>query len=249
VPAVPVGDQERGERARPAATDEDDGTPYGLAEALERKCPACTWIVAAEAEVCDRCGVNLKTGKKPPRVYQALEKRWEAGLPLSRRLRLFLIAQAVFVPLGLFGAYTMGSLWLYLTPWVGFTALLAFLLGTFDRVDLSRTSRGKVHLARTWRVCFWELQPVSVRLAEYEGVVTGKFREVDFWDWLVLLTLLSMGLIPGLLWWHFAFRHATFFVALSKDHGYPELTLYRGWNETQMKDMARVLREVGEYPG
>ena len=40
----------------------------------------------------------------------------------------------------------------------------------------------------------------------------------------------------------------TFFIALCRDHGYPELTLYRGKDQYRAQDIAATLREVTGLP-
>jgi hypothetical protein len=233
----------------PAEPDpDDDGTPYVFADRDARRCPNCTLVAKAGQQTCSRCGVDLETGQAPPRVYEPVERDWHAGLPLARRVRLFAIAQIVVIPLGILGAWWSGSLFLFLGPWLLFSGLLAFLLGTFDAVHLSRNKRGQVRLTKTWRAFFRPCAPETYRLADYEGLVTGQTHEVDFWDYLAAVLLLPFGIVPGVLWWLYAMQKISFFVALGKDHGYPAVMLYKGWDENLMKDMARTIREAGECP-
>jgi hypothetical protein len=219
-----------------------------MAGGVERRCPHCNQVLAADNSVCQACGFNLETGKKPRKVYDPVERSWEAGLPFARRVSLFLACQAAVVVGALALAWWTGSAALFLTPWLLFTGLLAFVLGTYDRVDLARNKRGKVFLSKTWRVCFKPLAPAPIRVVEYEGVVTGVFHETDFFDWMVFLTLFIAGMLPGLWWLFFILSKDTYFVALARDHGYPEIVLYRGWNKDHMEDLAKTLREVGDLP-
>src|SRR5262249_10797305 len=122
--------------------------------------------------------------------------------------------------------------------------LTAFLLGTFARTELTRNERGKVRLTQTWRIGFIPRSTQSIRRSEYEGVASGKAPAPDFWDWFVLVILTLAGILPGVLWWYFVIRPDSFYVALTRDHGFPERTLYWGWDERQAQDMARTLREV-----
>jgi hypothetical protein len=228
--------------------DDDDGMPYQLTGPAERKCPSCMLVVAAEASHCERCGIDLSTGAKPPKTYKPVKRRWEAGLPLERRVRLYLAAQGVVIPAGMFAAWLLGSWVAFVAPWLIFTGLLTVLLGTYDRIDVSRSERGRVLLTKTWRVCFREREPIRIKLLEHEGVVTGQAHDVDFWDWLGVACLLPFGVVPAIVWWFYAFNQTSFFVALARDHGFPATILYQGWNEEQAKEMARVVREVGEMP-
>jgi hypothetical protein len=146
--------------------------------------------------------------------------------------------------MGLLGAWVLGGWGAFLASWLGFTALTAFLLGTYARTDLVRAELGKVRLTQTWRVCFVALPPRTFRRGEYEGVVCGKGRPPDFWDWFVLVLLLFWGIVLGICWWYLVIRPDTYFVALTRDHGFPEWTLYWGWDERQAKDMAATVEAI-----
>jgi hypothetical protein len=228
-------------------TEEDD-MPYEMVGGAQHLCPHCNQVMPADCTVCGGCGFNLQTGKKPRKVYEPVERSWEAGLPLRRRVALFLACQAAVVLVGLAVAWWTGLPALFLAPWLIFTALLAFVLGTFDRIDLARNKRGKVLLSKTWRVCFRSLAPTPIRVVDYEGVVTGAMHETDFFEWIIFLTLFTSGVLPGLWWFFFVMSKDTYFVALARDHGYPETILYRGWSKDHMEDLAKSLREVAELP-
>jgi hypothetical protein len=234
--------------APPSCAEDEDGMPYDVVGGEERKCPDCNRTLAADAVVCAACGFDLQTGKKPRKVYEPVQRSWEAGLSLRRRLHLFALGQGVVLVSGLLIAWVTGSPALFLVPWLLFTALLAFVLGTYDRIDLSRNQRGKVFLSKTWRICFRTLPPTPIKVIEYEAVATGVYYETDFWDWILLLTLLGFGLLPGLFWFWYGMSQDTYFVALARDHGYPEVMLYRGWSRSHMEDIARTLREVAQMP-
>jgi hypothetical protein len=53
-----------------------------------------------------------------------------------------------------------------------------------------------------------------------------------------------MGIIPAILFWYHVIRKDTFFVALTKDHGYAAETLYRGTNEAHAKQIADALHDL-----
>ena len=82
----------------------------------------------------------------------------------------------------------------------------------------------------------------------FVSVVYGPYEEVSIMEWMILILLILSGIIPGILWFYFVFIRTTFQVALSKEHGYPELVLYRGGNQKMVIDMAETLREVAHLP-
>ena len=86
--------------------------------------------------------------------------------------------------------------------------------------------------------------PSPVVLRGYEGVVSGQWSDSGFWDWFICLWLLPMGIIPGVLWWWHIIRKPAFHVALARDHGHPEVYVYRGRRQEQMRDIAEALRNA-----
>jgi hypothetical protein len=230
--------------ASPPPSKREAGDGYQFAGPPERPCPGCDRALAADVVVCPSCGFDQETGTRKRRTYEPVRRNWEAGWPLSRRLVLFLTGQALALPLSLLGAWALGGWGGFVGSWLVFTALTAFLLGTYARTDLIRSESGKVRLIQTWRVCFVAQSSQAIRRSEYEGVVSGKGRAADFWDWFVQVILLILGIVPGVLWWYFVIRPDTYFVALTRDHGFPERTLYWGWDERQAQDMARTLNKI-----
>ncbi len=224
-------------------SDDDDGQPYAV-DGRDKPCPGCGRYLPVESVLCTSCGYDQKTGVKIAKTFEPVQRAWEAGWTFERRRKVFIIGQAVVVPLGLVGAFSSGSVFLFLGPWLLFSAMTGYLLGTWDRVDLTRNKKGKVVLKQTWRFFFLAQPTRAILLGDYEGVASGKWRDPDFWDWMIALFGFFMGIGPGVLWWYFFIHKDTFYVALTKDHGHPELHLYRGWKEEYMKDMAGTVRAV-----
>jgi hypothetical protein len=232
-------------------TQEDDGKPYPAVNTGERRCPECRRLVPGGVAVCRKCGFNLDTGEAARRRrFTPVQVAWDAGMRPVWRRTLFLTAQAVVVSLGLLAVWSQGlSIFAFLCPWLCFTPILAFLLGTYDRLELARNERGQVRLTKTWRICFLRRPATVIRLREYESVSTGVEAESGCWEWLIFAFLfLGCGVIPGILWWYYAIHKVTHFVALTKHHGFPELMLYRGWSGEHMRDIAETLRDVAELP-
>jgi hypothetical protein len=236
--------------AVPAATpnDDDDSRPYGVDLRGEHPCPECGRILAAGATVCSSCGYNLKTGARTRKVYQAITRSWEPGWSFERRRNVFILGQVVALPLGILGWIRADSfVWAFLIPWLILTVGSTYVLGTFSRVDLTRNKRGKVILKQTWRVCFQLRPSLTIPLGQFEGVTFGKCRDADFWDWMIVIFLSPTVVIAGLYWYYFIHLD-NFFVALTKDHGHPELNLYKGWDQALMHDMAETVRAIA-FPG
>jgi hypothetical protein len=232
----------------PSSDDPEDGLPYGVTAATDRKCPVCGKRLPLDAVLCPACGFNFQTRQKEVRVYEPLEKHWEAGMSLRTRLGLFLLGNLVgAVPMAM-TASAYGDVMLLVIPWVLLTVLLAFLLGTFIRIDVSRNEQGRARLKKTWRICFWTWSRRTLPWHESEAVVTGKTRDVSLLDWLVAACLLPMGLIPAVLWWWFFIQRDQFFSALARDHGFPAELLYRGIRQDQAEQIATVVSDATGLP-
>jgi hypothetical protein len=243
------------EAARPARSgkrvilDEgDDGNPYAVVDTGERPCPECGGMMARGAVVCVDCGFNRQTGQKPPRrTYEKVERSWEAGYPFQKRLLIFIALQGSFVFFGVIMVALKGNFGVFLGTWVAFTLMLSFVTGTYDRLDLSRNKRGAVRLSKTWRFCFFPFRTDAIDWREYQGVVVGLGYTTGFLDWLVMVNLLVLGIVPGIIWFTLMNRDS-YFASLTREHGFPALTLYQGWSQAHAEDIARTLHEVVGYP-
>ncbi len=233
-----------------ASDDEDDGRPYrvpGL-DAV-RSCPQCRRDIPRDSVLCTLCGYNLQTGKKAKQEFDPVERDWQGGWPLNVRRGLFFAAAAVYliacVASVAAGAPVFGALF----PFLLFTAMTAFLLGTYDHIHLTRNKKGRVRLTKTWTVCFFRRPPKEVDVNDYGGLSYGPMDETSIMEWLILLIMIGVFIIPGLLWFYFVFIRTTFQIALTKQHGHDELVLYRGSNEKLVLDIAQTLRKVARLAG
>jgi hypothetical protein len=229
------------EPPRPAE-GEEEGTPYLLADKLLPRCPKCRKEMAEGAVLCVACGFDLRRRKKAAKEYEPLARSWETNMPLGRRLFWWGLLVAVVLVGGLVGTVQAGaSVGGFLAAWLFFALLMAFLVGTFDRVDLTRDRKGRVAVTRAWRFCFVPAAPRTTEVYGFEGVVSGQWADAGFLEWFVLFALLPMGLVPGALWWYFVIHQNAYHVALARDHGYPACYVYRGRREEQMRDVAEAL--------
>jgi hypothetical protein len=236
----------------------------------EERCPVCNELLPLQASHCPICGFLLPVGKKVFKVNQPLERHWEAGLPFGKRLTLFLVCQFTVLMAMIAGSLAGVNPLYFLFPWLIFTGMTAFLFGSWVRIDLTRSKRGKVRLKQTWRIGFWSRAPVSHRLGDYEDLATGVANDFSDTDKIILVcliisavmpvlslafgfsleTLITLipGFVPPVVWWYCAFYRDNYFVALCRDHGFPAIMLYRGWSEAHAEDMAKTICEVTGLP-
>lgn len=187
---------------------------------------------------------ELKTG----RTGQPLERRWENGWSFRRRLIGFLICQALSVASVAGGIMSGLSPFTLVFPYVMYTGMTAFLFGSYNWVELARNKKGRLRLTQTWRICFVTQSPTTLKMREYEELATGVEHQFDTMDWVMLLFLALIGILPGLWWWFYVGSKDTYFVALCRDHGFPVVTLYRGWDQDKMEDMAETISKVLRLP-
>ncbi|HTU18933.1 MAG TPA: hypothetical protein VMG10_12810 [Gemmataceae bacterium] len=225
--------------------DEEDSSPYGVEGGEGVKCPKCCFLLPPDSVLCVRCGFHLKKRKKVARAYQPTERVWETSAPYRTRLMAFVSCEAAGLALGLTGVFWGGAdLGVFIGAFLGLTAMLAFLFGSYDRIHLTRDPRGRVQLTKTWRVAFFALPPQTIDVWSYEGIVSGRHREISAWEYLIFFLLLFCAVVPGIIWWYLAIYKVTFHVSLSRDHGFPSYILYSGWSEMQMKEIAYTLRDA-----
>jgi hypothetical protein len=236
--------------ARPApaieCSDEDDGKPYALPPDPEPKepCPDCGKRVPVGAVVCNHCGFNRQTGATFVREHDEVDKYWPSGPRLATRFGAFLAIQGLASAVMLVVALADGNLLGLTIMWLVGATLLAFVLGTYPSIHLTRNTRGRVKLTKTWRLGFIPLGAADIRWREYEGVFMGKSNHTDFGDVFTLVMLAPWGLIPAIVWWLYVVEPDNFDVALSRDHGSPALMLYRGRNDKVAMEIASTIRRV-----
>jgi hypothetical protein len=206
-------------------------------------------LLGSEVVVCTRCGLDLRTGCKVVKEYQKFERSWDSGMSLRLRLVLFGICEAVALT-----AMTTGLLTLIDSPdispftfvfsWIVYTAMTGFLLGTYDHCYLKRSRSGRVELVRTWRVMFVPWPPQKIDPRRYAGVVNGARSHCGFWEWVIFVNLLMSGLVPAVIYYIFVMHKVELTVALTDEHGYPEVYVYRGWSEEQMHEVRQTLHDA-----
>lgn len=229
--------------------EEEEASPYGVEGADDVKCPKCCFMLPPGSVLCVRCGFDLKKRKRVSRTYQPIERVWETSASYQTRFTAFLGCEAVGLGVGLWGVFWGGAdLGVFLGAFLGLTGMLAFLFGTFDRIHLTRDPRGRVQLTKTWRVAFYALSPQSIDVRSFEGIVSGRHREVSTWEYWIFFLLLFCAIVPGIIWWYLAIYKVTYHVSLSRDHGFPSYILYSGWSEMQMREIAYTLRDASGLP-
>jgi hypothetical protein len=243
VPLVPLM-----EIPEAAEDEEENSDPYALTGGDVRLCPQCQKELKPGAVVCVACGYHLHERKKLVKTYEPLKRSWETDYTLKQRLTTFGVLLALTLVGGGLATSAGAETGVFVGSVLLFIVLGSFLLGTYSRLELERSGRGKVWLTKAWRACFVPLTPRPLNWRVHEEIVTGRAREVQFWEWLVFFSLLTSGIIPGIVWWYFTMHKIRFHAALATDHGYPSVYLFDGWSEAQMKDIAHTVADATGLP-
>jgi hypothetical protein len=228
------------EEPGPDNTDED-ASPYLLADKDLPTCPKCRKVMEPGSVLCASCGFDQRTRKKTIRTYETIARSWDCDIPFQTRLMYLGAAQGIHWLLALMLLASGNSAWPFVVTWPFLTAILCFVLGTYDRIDLDRDHKGRVKLTKQWRFCFFPLMPVTTEIRGFEGVTTGQWHDAGPLEWFIFFFLLFMAVIPALIFWYNAIHKQHFHVALARDHGHAEVWVYRGRDQDQMNEIADVL--------
>jgi RNA polymerase subunit RPABC4/transcription elongation factor Spt4 len=225
---------------------DEETTPYVLADKDRPICPKCQRLMERGAVLCTECGFNRKTRKKAQRTYRPMERTWDTGMPIPMRLAWFAGLQGTHMMLGGLSALVLGYWKPFVVTWPFLTLISAFILGTYDRITISRDRRGRATLTKRWFVLFVPLAPQATEVRGFEGVVTGQWSNPGCFEFFVLITLIPWGVIPALIYYYAAIHLPYFHVALAIDHGRPDLYVYRGRSLEQMETIRDFLCEAAE---
>jgi hypothetical protein len=225
-----------------ASEQEEDESPYQISGQMPT-CPKCKKDMEKGAVICLSCGFDLRKRKKVARSYEPIARSWETEMPLKTRLMWMAAFQAFHAFLTI-GALLGGFGWAFFIAWFPFTGLLCFILGTYDKTELTRDARGRATMIKSWRFCFVPLMPEKTEIRGFQGVVSGQYNNAGIWEWLVFGSLFCMGLIPAIIWWFNVIHRSQYYVALARDHGHAEVYVYRGRNDEQAVEIGKVLREA-----
>jgi hypothetical protein len=243
-----VAAPETGAVALIKGTTADDGNPYTVMGGKPvARCPACdARLPADDTPACEKCGWDRAAGRKLPKTYPPVHHTWEAGWPLQFRVAAFAVCLGLDVATAALIYVVDGRA---VTSAGGFVVMVvcqAFLLGTFDRLDLTRTSKGKITLTQRWRVAFWPLEAKALRWREHEEVRV-LHAEPGMMELVMFFVLLPM-LPIAVAWYWFVIRPGHVKAALCKSLGDPVTPLYLGTNTERAEEIAKVVGAVTGLP-
>jgi hypothetical protein len=229
-------------------TTADDGNPYTVVGGKPiPRCPECNArLPADDAPACTACGWDRAAGRKLPKTFAPVHRTWEAGWPLTARVAAFAACQAINVATAALIYSVDGRAVASAGGFVVMVIVQAFLLGTFDRLDLVRTAKGKITLTQQWRIAFWPLETKTLRWRDCEEIRV-MHAETGLMEWVAFFILLPT-LPVAFAWYWFVIRPGHVKAALCKDLGDPVTPLYLGTNTARAEEITKVVGAVTGLP-
>lgn len=147
---------------------DDEALPYTVPGTGLKKCPECRGELPLDSSLCVHCGFDLGTGKKAGRVFQPITAEWHEGWTPLLRIQIFVGLQVVNLLAAILLIATGGATFdfagvvtLVLTQAFQI-GLQAFLIGTYDTLQVKRTAKGSATVYRVRRIAFYKTPPVKV---------------------------------------------------------------------------------------
>ena len=224
-----------------------EATPYAVPGTGLKKCPDCRGDLPLDATLCVHCGVDFGTRtKKAKREYSPLNKSWEAYATFDLRLKLFFGLQAlnvVFAVLSLVTKQTDFGLPVF-SAMIVQAGVQAFLVGTFDKVTITRTAKGKTDITKHWRFLFYPVAPQKIDWKVSHGTALVATNNPGPLEWGIMLYLLCAGCLPGLLFYWFVIKPDRFDVVLCDLHGSTDQALFRTTKRETADEICRTINET-----
>lgn len=225
--------------------EEDDDKPYAVPSDGTKTCPECRGRIPFDATFCTRCGTHIRTGWKPKKQFEPINRTWEYRWPLKTRLGIFLGFQVVNLVLALAVSKAAGS------PLLAFfslglqAALQAFLVGSYETFTVRRTAKGQATLTSTWRVAFIPLVPSKLRWQDSHAVGISGTSEAGLVAWGMFIYLcIFTCLLPGLVFWYFVIRPDRFDIVLADVYGSTNLVAFRAITWDEAAAVVEVIRQA-----
>ncbi len=234
--------------------DEDDDRPYGVAGDGLKRCPDCQGELPHTAAFCVHCGSHMdgttkEARPKKKRTYSEMDESFGEGFPRSTRLVIFAAAQVLNMLVAALGL-AAGGKWDATAVLTGgaFTllqsAMQAFVIGTYDTLRVQRNEKGKGTLSRVRRYLFFPLPPARIEWKHCHGVGRLAHAGGGIIDWIICCYLLTMGVLPGVLFWWFVLKPEKYHVAMCNEYRGIEETVFHGKDQAQAEAVLAVVADA-----
>lgn len=236
-------------------TQEDDDGPYRVHGTGLKECPECRGELPLDATFCVHCGQSLIDDSARPvrkkRSYSVIDETYVQGWSIQTRFALFAAAQLLNVLFTVLSVaandWKVDSSSVGTGVFVGLmqTALQAFILGSFDTINVHRDERGKAILTRNRRIAFIPLQQAKIKWRKSVGVGRVATHGGGILAWITCLYLfLCLFCVPGILFWWFELKPDRYDVVLCDLYGGVEEFVFRARDQDEAETVMRVVSEA-----
>jgi hypothetical protein len=126
--------------------------------------------------------------------------------------------------------------------------LQAFLVGTYDTIQLERNAKGQTKITRIRRIAFLALPPSKLEWKQYHMVGTLGTHDPGIFAWLVCVYLFCLSCLPGIAFYWFVIRPARFTVNFTDEFAVSEYTVFRTKNRDVAYEIAELISECTTMP-
>ena len=228
-------------------------TPYAVPGVGMKPCPECRGELPIDAVFCVHCGWELVGKKKGKalREFQPIDKTWHEGWSPSFRLYVFIalqFANAALMALGMHATgqsfRDVGNLGTNIFMNLLNAGLQAFILGSFETLRVIREPDGKCTLLKTRRYIFFPWPEFKIQWKKSSGVGILATHNPGFIAYVICFYLLTLGCLPGILFFFFVIRPERFNAALCNEYGGSDETILLCKNRDQAEDVTRTIAEA-----
>jgi len=228
-------------------------TPYAVPGVGMKPCPECRGELPIDAVFCVHCGWELVGKKKGKalREFQPIDKTWHEGWSPSFRLYVFIalqFANAALMALGMHATgqsfRDVGNLGTNIFMNLLNAGLQAFILGSFETLRVIREPGGKCTLLKTRRYIFFPWPEFKIQWKKSSGVGILATHNPGFIAYVICFYLLTLGCLPGILFFFFVIRPERFNAALCNEYGGSDETILLCKNRDQAEDVTRTIAEA-----
>lgn len=228
--------------------DEDDDKPYAVPGTGMQNCPHCRGDLPLSATFCVHCGKELSSGSKAARVHQPMVAEWVEGFALLTRYKILAGMQV----LNFFGTllalnaegFTSSAIMTNLIFQVIHVALQAFIVGSFDTVNLKRNAKGQTTITRTKRIAFYPLEPMKIPWKKSTNLGIIGTHESGIVAWIFCIYLLMLGILPGVLFYWFVIHPELCQVNLCDVYGSTDEVLFRSRTREKAEEVTDFVIEA-----
>ena len=124
------------------------------------------------------------------------------------------------------------------------TALQAFILGSYETLRVTRDPKGRCILLKTRRYGFIPLAPFKIVWKKSSGVGILGTHDPDYITYLICFYLLTLGCLPGILFYIFVIRPERFNAAICNEYGGSDETVLHCSSRDHAYDVTRTIADA-----